>query len=84
MGELFGNCKVGELHQVKGKRNKTGYHSIRQDHMIPSGMQLVGQGFVLRQKNDRKHPSKLCQGYIKSKEEQHILQRMSWPVQSAD
>ena len=28
--------------------------------------------------------SKLCQSYIKSKEEQHIFQLMPWPAQSAD
>ena len=33
-------------------------------------MQLVGEGFVLMQDNDAKHTSKLCQMYIKSKEEQ--------------
>ena len=36
------------------------------------------------QDNDPKHTSKLCQRYIKSKEEQHVLQLMSWPVQLAD
>ena len=47
-------------------------------------MQLVSQGFVLMQANDSKHASKLCQRYVKSKEEQHVFQLMSWQVQSAD
>ena len=46
--------------------------------------QLAGQGFVLMQDNDSKHISKLCQRYIRSKEEQHVLQLMSWLVQLAD
>ena len=55
-----------------------------QHHTIPYRTQLVGQGFILMQDNDPKHTSKLCQMYFKSKEEQHILQLMSWPAQSAD
>ena len=39
---------------------------------------LVGQGFVLMQDNDSK------QRYIKTKEEQHVLQLISWLMQSAD
>ena len=35
----FANCKVEDLHQVMGKLNQTGYHSIL----------LVAQGFVLTQ-----------------------------------
>ena len=42
------------------------------------------QRFVFMQDNDRKHSSKLCQRYFKSKEEQYIFQLMSWPAQSAD
>ena len=43
----------------------------------------VSQGFVLMKDNDQKHTSKLCQRYIRSKEEQHFLQLMSWVAQSA-
>ena len=52
--------------------------------MLSSGMQLVGQGFVLKQDNEPKLTSKICQRYIKSKEEQHVLQLMSWLVQSVN
>ena len=65
-------------------QNQTGYHSQLQHHTIPSGMWLLDQGFVFVQDNDSKHISKLCQRYIKSKEEQHVLQLMSWLVQSVD
>ena len=51
-GGAFANCKVGDLHQVKCKLNKTDYHNILQYHVIPSGMRLVAQGFLLIQDND--------------------------------
>ena len=79
--EDFANCKIKDLHKMKGKLNQTNYHSILHHHVIPW---LVGQGFVLMQDNDPKHTCKLYQRYIKSKEEQHILQLMSWPVQYTD
>ena len=53
----------------------TCYRSKLQHHVISSGTQLVGQGFVLLQDRER---------YIKNKEQQHVLQLISWPVQSAD
>ena len=56
----FANCKVGDLHQMKGKLNQTGNHSILQHHTIPPGTRLVDQGFILMQHNDPKHTSKLC------------------------
>ena len=73
-----------EFASGEGQMNQTSYHSILQHHMIPSGMWLVAQGFVLMQDNDPKHTCKLCQRYIKSKKEQHVLQLMSWLAQSAD
>ena len=76
------NCKVLDFHQIKGKLNQTGYHSIRKHHLILSRIRrLVDQGLVLIQDDDPKYTSKLCQKYIKSKEE---LQLMSWPAQSTD
>ena len=80
----FANCKVGDLHQVMGKLNQTGYHSILQHNTIIPGTWLVSQGFLLMQDNDPKHACKLSKRYIKSKEEQYILQLMSCRVQSAD
>ena len=55
-----GRAKSGICPQMKGKLNQIGYHSKLQHHAIPSGMQLMGQGFVLMQDNDLKHTSKLC------------------------
>ena len=78
------NCKVKDLHKLKGKLNQIRYHCILQHPVILSGMQLVVQGFVLIKDNNPKHMSKLCQRYIKRKEEQHVLQLMSWPGKSSD
>ena len=84
MGEAFANCKVENLHQVKGKLNQAGYYSVLQHHAILSGTRLVGQGFVFMQDNDPKRTSKFYQRNIKSKKEQHMLQLISWSVQPAD
>ena len=51
----FANCKVRNLHQVKGKLNQSGYHSILLHHAIPSGTRLVAQRFVLIKDNDPMH-----------------------------
>ena len=80
----FANCKIRDLIQVKGKLNQTGNHSILQHHLIPSGTQLVAQGSVIMQDYDPKHTSKLCQEYIKSREEQYVIQLMFWPAQLVD
>ena len=65
---------------MKGKLNQTSYHKILQHHMVWFRSQLVGQRFVLMQDNDPKYTSKLYQRYIKSKEEQYVLQLMSWSL----
>ena len=49
-------------------------------HTAASGTRLVGQEFQLMQDNDPTHTSKLCHWYIKSKQEQQVLQLISWPV----
>ena len=72
----FTNCEVVGEEQIE----LSSYYNILQHHTIPSETRLVGQGFILMWDNDPKHTSKLCQKYIKSKREQHILQLMSWPV----
>ena len=51
---------------------------------MPSGTWPMGQRLILLQDNSPKNTSKLCQSYIKSKEERHIFQLMFWAVQSAD
>ena len=80
----FAGSRVGDLHRVTGTLNQKGYHSILQRHVIPSGLCLVGQGFILQQDNDPKHTSRLCQNYLRRKEQDGRLQIMEWPAQSPD
>ena len=42
----FAGSRVCDLHRVTGTLNQKGYHSILQRHAIPSGLRLVGQGFI--------------------------------------
>ena len=77
----FVNYKF-DLLQFKGRLNQTGYHSIRQHHVMPTGMGLVSQGFLLMYEPN--HANKLCQRYIKSKEEQLVFRVISWLSKSED
>ena len=78
----FAGSRVGDLHRVTGTLNQKGDHSILQRHAIPSGLRLVGQGFILQQDNDPKHTSRLCQNYLQRKEQDGGLQIMEWPAVS--
>uniref|UniRef100_Q7M3L8 Orf within vasotocin gene (Tes1 element) n=1 Tax=Eptatretus stoutii TaxID=7765 RepID=Q7M3L8_EPTST len=80
----FAGSRVGDLHRVTGTLNRKGYHSILQRHAIPSGLRLVGQGFILQQDNDPKHTSRLCQNDLRREEQDGRLQIMEWPAQSPD
>jgi hypothetical protein len=80
----FAGSRVGELHRVSGTLNQYGYHSILQCHAIPSGVRLVGQGFIPQQDNDPEHTSRLCHNYLRRKEQDGSLQIMEWPAQSPD
>ena len=78
----FAGSRVGNLHRVTDTLNLKGNHSILQRHAIPSGLHLVGQGFILQQDNNPKHTSRLCQNYLIRKEQDSRLQIMEWPAQS--
>ena len=57
----FAGSRVGDLHRVTGSLDQNGYHSILQSHAVPSGLCLVGQGFILQQDNDPKHTFRLSE-----------------------
>lgn len=80
----FSYAGVGDLHRIKGTLDQKGYHSILKMHAIPSGMRLIGRGFLFQQDNDPKHTSKLCATYLKNKEDRGELKIMKWPPQSPD
>ena len=50
--------------KIEGTLNQHGYHSILQQHAIPSNLHLVGPSFIFQQDNDPKHTSRLCKGYL--------------------
>lgn len=80
----FGHSGVGQLVKIDGILRKEQYHNILQRYAIPSGMQLIGHGFIFQQDNDPKHTSKLCTGYLERKEGDGVLEIMNWPPQSPD
>lgn len=80
----FADGKVGDLKKIEGIMDKKIYHGILQRNAIPSGMRLIGKGFVFQEDNDPKHSSKYCRNYLNKKEKDGILRRMIWPPQSPD
>ncbi|KAM7407138.1 hypothetical protein PAMA_003055 [Pampus argenteus] len=80
----FAYSGVGHLHRIDYSLTKEEYHSILERHVIPSGLHLCGEGFILQQDNDPKHISKLCKNYLKTKVDQRVLTVMDFPLQSPD
>ena len=80
----FAGSRVGDLHRMTGTLNQKIYHSILQRHAIPSGLRLVGQGFILQQDKNPKHTLRLCQNYLRRKEQDNSLQIKERPAQSPD
>ena len=82
VGGRFGHLQSRGIASVEGQ---TESNRLLQLQAIPFGTQLVVQRFVPMQNNDEKHSSKLSQRYnIKGKDEQHVIQLMSWPALSVD
>ena len=81
MEEVWG-CFAGDTVGDLSTLNQHGYPSILQQYAIPCGLRLVGVSFVFQQDNDPKHTSKLCKGYLTSKESDGVLHQMTWPPQS--
>ena len=80
----FSGHGIGDLKRIDGRMDKEMYHQILIRHGVPSGLRLVGQGFVYQQDNDPKHTAKLCKTYFDKNEAEGMLQNLNWPPQSPD
>lgn len=80
----FSGHGTGDLIKVEGIMKKEQYHQILIRRAIPSGLRIIGRGFTMQQDNDPKHSSRLCRGYLETKEENGVLVNMVWPPQSPD
>lgn len=80
----FSSQGTGDLIKIEGIMKKEQYKNILEQNAVPSGLRLIGDGFIFQQDNDPKHSSKLCRGYLDEKEAQGVLKNMVWPPQSPD
>ena len=80
----FGGGQVGKLVKIDGKMTKEVYLDILNEHVMPCGLELIGEGFVFQQDNDPKHTAKVVKEYLRKKSEERLLQVMTWPPQSPD
>lgn len=55
-GSISGNS-VGKFVKIDSIVNIKIYHNILVDHGIPSGLKLIGRGFIYQQHSDPKHTS---------------------------
>lgn len=74
----------GKIIRINGIMDKKKYHQILIHHGIPSGLRLIGRGFVYQEDNDPKHSSHLCRNYLARKEEAGVIRVLKWPPQSPD
>lgn len=72
----FSSRGTGDLVRVEGIMKKEQYKAILECNAVPSGLRLVGDGFIFQQDNDPKHSSKLCRGYLDTKEAEGVLKNM--------
>ena len=76
--DCFSGQGIGDLKRIKGKMDQKMYRQTFIRHGVPSGLHLVGRGFVYQQENDLKHTSKLCKNYLDKKVDGK-LQKLDWP-----
>lgn len=80
----FGRFGASDIHRLDYTLTKEKYHSIIQNHAIPSGLGLTGKGFIFQQNNDHKHTVRLNTTYFNRKSDDGAIQILIWPPQSLD
>lgn len=63
---------------------KEQHKTIVETNAIPSGLRLIGDGFIFQQDNNLKHSSKLCRYYLEQKGAQGVLRNMAWLPRNPD
>ncbi|GJQ68373.1 hypothetical protein Trydic_g16963 [Trypoxylus dichotomus] len=56
----FNGTAVGDIVRIEEMLKKEQYRNIIENNGISSGLRLLGPNFVLQQKSEPKHASKLC------------------------
>jgi len=80
----FAATGVGDLFRVKGIMRKENYREILKHHLVPSGVRLLGRGYIFQQDNDPKHTAKIIKLYFVGKTTDGTLILLEWPSQSPD
>lgn len=80
----FSLAGMGDLIKIDGIMRKENYREILENHVLPSGLRLIGNNFEFMHDNDPKHTSLLCKNYLEAKKNENILKVMVWPPQSPD
>lgn len=63
---------------------KIQYKKILIRHVVPSGLRIIGHGFVTQQNYDPQHSSRLCRKYLRNQGAKHVVVNMVSPPQSPD
>ena len=69
-------CSTGvvPLVRIKGIMRKVQYHTILVRNVIPGGVKLLGNGFILQQKNDPKHTAILSRrSKVRARSQTHFV-----------
>ena len=75
---------VGRFYKVEGKMKKEQYLKIVNQEAVPSGLELLGEGFIFQQDNDPKHTAKIVKARFAELHEEGVLTLLPWPSQSPD